>query len=170
MDVFAFEPEAVAVLAALPRRDGAMRVHPEHLTAARLYTLWVRVREEAGLHGVRIHDARHSYASQRVMNGVGPTAVGKLLGHRKRATTAIHAISTMPRFATPPPRRRPSSPARWTTRLRRRPPFGSTYSGQMQMRRCKIGKRPGSARAAARDWERHRRNGIPGDRRRSCFY
>ena len=86
-----FGPEAVAVLAALPRRDGAARVFPEDLTSARLYAFWVGVREEAGLRGVRIHDARHTYASQGVMNGVGLTAVGKLLGHRKRATTAIYA-------------------------------------------------------------------------------
>ena len=85
-----FGPEAVAVLAALPRRDGEARVFPDDLTAARLYTFWVGVREEAGLRGVRIHDARHTYASQGVMNGVGLTAVGKLLGHRKRATTAIY--------------------------------------------------------------------------------
>ncbi len=86
-----FGPEAVAVLAALPRRDGAARVFPEDLTSGRLYAFWVGVREEAGLRGVRIHDARHTYASQGVMNGVGLTAVGKLLGHRKRATTAIYA-------------------------------------------------------------------------------
>ena len=86
-----FGPEAVEILAALPRRDGAARVFPEDLTSARLYTFWVGIREEAGLRGVRIHDARHTYASQGVMNGVGLTAVGKLLGHRKRATTAIYA-------------------------------------------------------------------------------
>ena len=84
-------PEAVKVLAALPRQDGQARVFPEDLTTSRLYTFWVGVREEAGLRGVRIHDARHTYASQGVMNGVGLTAVGKLLGHRKRATTAIYA-------------------------------------------------------------------------------
>ncbi len=84
-------PEAVAVLAALPREEGAARVFPEELTTSRLYTFWVGVREAAGLHGVRLHDARHTYASQGVMNGVGLTAVGKLLGHRKRTTTAIYA-------------------------------------------------------------------------------
>ena len=86
-----FGPEAAAVLAALPRNEGAARVFPDDLTSARLYTFWVGVREEAGLRGVRLHDARHTYASQGVMNGVGLTAVGKLLGHRKRSTTAIYA-------------------------------------------------------------------------------
>ena len=61
------------------------------LTLARLYTFWRAIREEAGLPGLRIHDARHTWASQGVMNGVGLTTVGRLLGHRKRRTTAIYA-------------------------------------------------------------------------------
>ena len=84
-------PEAVEVLVALPREEGAARVFPENLTTMRLYKFWVRIREEAGLLGVRLHDACHTYALQGVMNGVGLTAVGKLLGHCKRATTAIYA-------------------------------------------------------------------------------
>ena len=79
------------VLAALPQQEGAARVFPEDLTTTRLYAFWAGVREEAGLHGVRLHDARHTYASQGVMNGVGLTAVGKLLGHREHTTTAIYA-------------------------------------------------------------------------------
>ena len=70
---------------------GGPRVFPDGLATARLYTFWVGVREEAGLRGIRIHDARHTYASQGVMNGVGLTAVGKSPGHRKRAATAIYA-------------------------------------------------------------------------------
>ena len=84
-------PEAARLVAALPRREGAKRVFPEDLTSARLYTFWCGVREEAGLPGLRIHDARHTWASQGIMNGVGLTTVGRLLGHRKRATTAIYA-------------------------------------------------------------------------------
>ena len=53
--------------------------------------MWCTVREEAGLPGLRIHDARHTWASQGVMNGVGLTTVGRLLGHRKRRTTALYA-------------------------------------------------------------------------------
>ena len=81
----------MAVLAALPRRDGAARVFPEDLTTSHLYTFWVGVREEVSLRGVRVHDTRHRYVSQGVIDGVGLTAVGKLLGHRKRTTTAIYA-------------------------------------------------------------------------------
>ena len=84
-------PEAARLLAALPRAEGATRVFPEDLTPNRLYTFWRAIREEAGLPGLRIHDARHTWASQGVMNGVGLTTVGRLLGHRKRRTTAIYA-------------------------------------------------------------------------------
>ena len=84
-------PEAARLLAALHRPEGAARVFPEDLTPARLYTFWRAIREEAGLPGLRIHDARHTWASQGVMNGVGLTTVGRLLGHSKRRTTAIYA-------------------------------------------------------------------------------
>ena len=84
-------PEAARVLAALPRAEEATRVFPGILTSSRLYTFWVGIREEAGLSGLRIHDCRHTWASQGVMNGVGLTTVGRLLGHRQRETTAIYA-------------------------------------------------------------------------------
>ena len=84
-------PEAASVLAGLPRPEEATRVFPEALTSSRLYTFWVSVRDEAGLPGLRIHDCRHTWASQGVMNGVGLTTVGRLLGHRQRDTTAIYA-------------------------------------------------------------------------------
>ena len=84
-------PEAARLLAELPRTEGEARVFPDTLTSDRLYTFWVGVRAEAGLPGLRIHDCRHTWASQGVMNGVGLTTVGRLLGHRQRETTAIYA-------------------------------------------------------------------------------
>ena len=86
-----FGPEAVRLVAALPRAAGAMRLFPEALTPDRLQAVWRGVREDAGLPRLRIHDCRHTFASQGVMNGVGLTTVGKLLGHRRRGTTAIYA-------------------------------------------------------------------------------
>ena len=83
-------PEAARLLATLPRPENRERVFPENLTPNRLYTFWVGVREEAELPGLRIHDCRHTWASQGVMNGVGLTTVGQLLGHRQRETTAIY--------------------------------------------------------------------------------
>ena len=75
------------VLTALPR--GA--VFPENLTSTKLCSFWCAFRQEARLQGVRIHDARHTCASRGVMNDVGLTSVGRLLGHSKCATTAIYA-------------------------------------------------------------------------------
>ena len=98
-------PEAARLLAALPRAEGAVRVFPEDLTPARLYTFWRAIREEAGLPGLRIHDARHTWASQGVMNGVGLTTAGRLLGHRKRRTTAIYAHLDNAVFRIMPSRR-----------------------------------------------------------------
>ncbi|MDE0281921.1 MAG: site-specific integrase [Gammaproteobacteria bacterium] len=84
-------PEAAGLLAELPRTEEAKRVFPEDLTPDRLYTFWTGIRDEAGLPGLRIHDCRHTWASQGVMNGVGLATVGRLLGHRRRETTAIYA-------------------------------------------------------------------------------
>ena len=84
-------PEAAKLLAGLPRPEDRARVFPGDLTPDRLYTFWRGVREEADLPGLRIHDCRHTWASQGVMNGVGLTTVGRMLGHRNRETTAIYA-------------------------------------------------------------------------------
>lgn len=83
--------EAASLLEGLPREQGVERVFPEEITPDRLYTFWVGIRDKAGLSGLRIHDCRHTWASQGVMNGVGLTTVGQLLGHRRRETTAIYA-------------------------------------------------------------------------------
>ncbi|MCY4503576.1 MAG: tyrosine-type recombinase/integrase [Alphaproteobacteria bacterium] len=43
--------------------------------------LWNRVRREAGIEDVRLHDLRHTVASQAAMNGVPLPVVARLLGH-----------------------------------------------------------------------------------------
>lgn len=53
--------------------------------------LWRRVRERAGLQGVRLHDMRHTYASQAVMKGVPLPVVAQLLGHRRLRMTMRYA-------------------------------------------------------------------------------
>ena len=86
-----FGPDAARLVADLPRPEGAERVFPEDLTSDRLYAFWVTIRQDAGLPSLRIHDCRHTWASQGVMNGVGLQTVGRSLGHRKRRSTAIYA-------------------------------------------------------------------------------
>ena len=54
-------------------------------------TLWHRVRREAGIEDVRIHDLRHSYASHAAMNGVPVPVVSRLLGHSSVRMTLRYA-------------------------------------------------------------------------------
>ena len=48
---------------------------------------WDRIRDEAGLPGLRLHDLRHSWASVAAMNGVDMVTIAKLLGHALVETT-----------------------------------------------------------------------------------
>ena len=50
-------------------------------------THWDRIRREAGLSDVRLHDLRHSWASVAAMNGVDMVTIAKLLGHALVETT-----------------------------------------------------------------------------------
>ncbi len=48
---------------------------------------WHRIRSEAELPGLRLHDLRHSWASVAAMNGVDMVTIAKLLGHALVETT-----------------------------------------------------------------------------------
>ena len=52
---------------------------------------WETIRARAGLHDVRIHDIRHSFASRALALGEGLPIIGRLLGHRRVETTARYA-------------------------------------------------------------------------------
>ena len=87
-------PEARAVLSAIPRDEDnpwviAGRLPDSHLTD--LQRPWRRIRKQAGLEGVRIHDLRHSFASRALALGESLTMIGKLLGHTQVQTTARYA-------------------------------------------------------------------------------
>lgn len=69
---------------------GALPGRP--LSKQALYEFWRRVREEAGIVAdARLHDLRHSHASHAVMNGESLHMAGRLLGHRRAATTNRYA-------------------------------------------------------------------------------
>ena len=53
--------------------------------------LWPRVREEAGIKDVRIHDLRHTVASHAVLQGIPLPAVSRLLGHKRPSMTLRYA-------------------------------------------------------------------------------
>ena len=61
------------------------------MTTMMIDQLWYRVRVEAELHEVRIHDLRHSFASRALALGEGLPIIGRLLGHRQLDTTARYA-------------------------------------------------------------------------------
>ena len=52
---------------------------------------WDRIRREAGLFDVRLHDLRHSWASVAAINGVDLATIAKLLGHALVETTERYA-------------------------------------------------------------------------------
>ena len=52
---------------------------------------WHSICAAAGIHGVRVHDLRHSFASILVNEGVGLEAIGALLGHSTPITTHRYA-------------------------------------------------------------------------------
>ncbi|MFN4104256.1 MAG: tyrosine-type recombinase/integrase, partial [Tepidimonas sp.] len=52
--------------------------------------LWSKLRDEAGLPGVRIHDLRHSFASHVLQSSGDLRGVQELLGHASIASTQIY--------------------------------------------------------------------------------
>jgi integrase len=52
---------------------------------------WAQLTKAAGITGLRIHDLRHSYASQLVSGGASLPLIGALLGHASPSTTARYA-------------------------------------------------------------------------------
>ena len=66
-----------------------------------LTPFWQRVRSEAGLRDVRLHDLRHSYATFALRQGESVLAIGRLLGHANPETTLryTHLADSMVREA-----------------------------------------------------------------------
>ena len=85
---------ARAVLDRLPR--SAAWVFPSRrkdgfVHAVTLGRFWHRVRAEAGLDDVRLHDCRHTFASHAVLQGIPLPVVSRLLGHRNPGMTLRYA-------------------------------------------------------------------------------
>ena len=62
-------------------------VHPVPVHAPQSAGVWLIVRREAGIEGIRLHDLRHSTATHAVMRGVSLPVVARLLGHRHPGMT-----------------------------------------------------------------------------------
>ncbi|MDE0391589.1 MAG: site-specific integrase [Rhodospirillales bacterium] len=95
---------ARTILNGLPRKTTWVFPSPltdSHLSATAVELIWNRVRADAGLRDVRLHDLRHSYASMALAQGETVLTIGRLLGHRDPATTLkyTHMSDTMVREA-----------------------------------------------------------------------
>ncbi|MCY3980497.1 MAG: site-specific integrase [Alphaproteobacteria bacterium] len=78
------------VLDGLPRRGKWVFSSPQRegpVSATVVETFWRRVRAEAGIADVRLHDCRHTYASIAIMAGESVTTTARLLGHNDAQTT-----------------------------------------------------------------------------------
>ena len=85
---------AQAVIARQPR-TGSDFVFPSPRDPARPQSrnlgLWRRARREAGIEDVRLHDLRHTVASQAVAQGVPLPTVARMLGHSQPVMTLRYA-------------------------------------------------------------------------------
>lgn len=85
---------AMQVLAQVPRFEGCPYVIPNPATMEPYHSVfhaWDKARKAAGLPDVRMHDLRHSAASNLVNSGQSLYVVGSILGHAQAKTTARYA-------------------------------------------------------------------------------
>jgi integrase len=85
---------AIDVLRSVPRLSGNPYVFPSPLTGrpcASLHFPWHRIRTEAGLADVRLHDLRHTFASVLINKGKRLYTVQRLLGHANARATQRYA-------------------------------------------------------------------------------
>jgi integrase len=75
----------------LPREEGTDYIFPGDGLEQPIVSIrkcWERVCKAAQIHGLRLHDLRHSFASIGAANGLSLPIIGALLGHSQPATTA----------------------------------------------------------------------------------
>lgn len=87
-------PAAAALLSGVVKVGGSQWVFPATSGAGHYQgtpKIWSIIREEAGLPGVRLHDLRHTFASQGLAAGASLDVLATLLGHKERRTTERYA-------------------------------------------------------------------------------
>ena len=86
-------PEARAIIERQPRSESPW-VFPSPRNPARARVdlgLWQKARKLAGIEDVRLHDLRHTFASQAAMRGIPLPVVARLLGHAQVQMTLRYA-------------------------------------------------------------------------------
>ena len=85
---------ALAILKSLPRRPRQTFAFWDAAKGKRMSSIdgiWLKLRDEAGLYDLRIHDLRHSFASHAAARSETLPMIGKLLGHSDVTSTARYA-------------------------------------------------------------------------------
>lgn len=84
---------ALELIQAAPVKEGNPFVCPGKGTGPLigLHKIWNEIRTDAKLQDVRVHDLRHTFASEGVGSGHSLPVVGKILGHRSWQTTQRYA-------------------------------------------------------------------------------
>jgi len=91
--VIHLNPAAMQVLAGIPRDDSGWVIRGRRAgkCPVNLEKPWRRIRQRAKLPEVRLHDARHTFASMGAGMGASLPIIGALLGHTQPSTTARYA-------------------------------------------------------------------------------
>ncbi len=87
-------PPAKALFHSVPREQGNPHIFPGKIAGASLVNIgksWRRIRKEAGLDDVRLHDLRRTVGSWLATSGASLPLIGKVLGHTQPSTTSIYA-------------------------------------------------------------------------------
>lgn len=82
---------AIEILKGLPASGEFVIPGNEDQPRTDLNRPWRRIREQANLPDLRLHDLRHAFASAGAAANIGLPVIGSLLGHRHAATTARYA-------------------------------------------------------------------------------
>ncbi|MDD3029126.1 MAG: tyrosine-type recombinase/integrase [Alphaproteobacteria bacterium] len=86
---------AIALLHAMPRKPGNPYLicsdHKPDEPIQDLQNTWRVIKKWAKIEDVRIHDLRHTFASNAVTMGMSLPMIGRLLGHTQTQTTARYA-------------------------------------------------------------------------------
>lgn len=87
-------PAAMAIVTALPKMEGNPYVFPGRKKGQHLVNIskpWIRVKQAAGIEGLRLHDLRRTVGSMLAQGGVDLATIKETLRHKSIATTLVYA-------------------------------------------------------------------------------
>jgi integrase len=85
---------ALLILKNLPRLEGNPYIFPGQVEGQHLINIdkpWRRIKAQAGIEDVRLHDLRRTVGSWLAQSGNSLHLIGKVLNHSNQSTTAVYA-------------------------------------------------------------------------------